>query len=85
MKYSKFSIGLFLLLSVATNMYAAGESCKKCEALRDYHSKNPSKYTYYEDYLEDLEKNGGVLPEDPDFPKEYFNVSESKNEDSESK
>lgn len=29
--------------------------CKKCQLVREYNEKNPSKYEFYEDYLKDKE------------------------------
>lgn len=37
--------------------------CSKCAKLRQYHKDHPSKYTYFEDYKEDVE-NGKVNVEE---------------------
>ncbi len=71
MKISKIALSLFLAV-ISTQAFAAGGTCKKCEALRDYHSKHPSEYTYYEDYLKAMKEKGEIRPQDdPDFPSEY--------------
>jgi len=59
---------LFLLLMTLGGALGAGETgfCRKCETLKEYHKNNPSKYTFYEDYLKELEATG----QDPNLPTE---------------
>ncbi len=62
-----------ILLSIlALPIRADDNFCRKCQVLREYHKKNPSKYTYYDDYLKDLKENGeeAVNPQFEDLPKD---------------
>lgn len=58
----------FILLPVMA--YADGGVCKKCELVREFNEKHPSKYEFYEDYLKD--KKAGVA-EDIRFTDEEAN------------
>jgi hypothetical protein len=37
---------------------AEGGFCRKCEVMKDYYKKNPTKFKYYEDYLKESEEKG---------------------------
>lgn len=65
------SILTFLLMVLCTSpVYSDDNFCRKCQVMRDYHEKNPSKYEYYDDYLKDVEENGeeSVNPNFEDLP-----------------
>ncbi|NGX42214.1 MAG: hypothetical protein K940chlam7_00491 [Chlamydiae bacterium] len=54
-------LATFLLITILcgfVNLHGDDNFCHKCEVLREYHSKNPSKYEFYDDYLKDLEEKG---------------------------
>jgi hypothetical protein len=68
---SKFTrVLLFALVCQISLSAEEGGHCRKCEIMRDYNSKHPSKYQYYEDYLKDLEEKGAdaVNPSSEDLP-----------------
>ncbi len=43
-----------LFISITGLSYAEAV-CKKCQLVREFNEKNPSKYEFYEDYLKDKE------------------------------
>lgn len=57
-------------VSLSTTAFAEEGFCRKCQVMREYHREHPSKYTYYEDYLKDLEEKGAtaVNPSEKDLP-----------------
>ena len=68
-----YTIVFSLLLSVIFAPVQADDNfCRKCQVLREYHEQNPSKYTYYDDYLKDLSEKGeqAVNPQFKDLPKD---------------
>ena len=66
--------------STLFSLQADDNFCRKCQVLRDYHSKNPSKYEYYDDYLKDLEEKGeeGVNPSTKEMPEDVRRIMESE-------
>lgn len=55
-------IALFTLFSIILVNFAQSEEvCKKCQLVREYNDKNPSKYEFYDDYLKD--KEAGIAEE----------------------
>lgn len=52
------NIAMFILGN-GMNLFAADGTCHKCERIREYNRTHPSKYTYYDDYLQD-KKEGKV-------------------------
>lgn len=65
---------LFLSFFSVSSLFLQADDnfCRKCQVMRDYHAKNPSKYEYYDDYLKDLEENGeqAVNPKFEDLPED---------------
>jgi hypothetical protein len=65
---------------------AEGGFCRKCEVMKDYYKKNPSKYKYYEDYLKEVDEKGADsanpsaenLPPDVKFIMEQEKVGSQK-------
>lgn len=71
-KSSFLLIALTFQVSLLAN---EGGHCVKCEIMKDYYKKNPSKNQYYDDYyyddyLKDLEKKGASSadPSPEDLP-----------------
>ena len=74
----------FLFIALCTSsVYSDDDFCRKCQVMRDYHEKNPSKYEYYDDYLNALEEKGAefVNPNFEDLPDDiqYIVDPERKN------
>ncbi|CCB92216.1 putative uncharacterized protein [Waddlia chondrophila 2032/99] len=62
--------------SALFSLQADDNFCRKCQVLREYHEKNPSKYKYYDDYLKDLEEKGegAVSPRLEEMPEEVRRI-----------
>jgi hypothetical protein len=57
-------LSLFIVAgTLSVPLQAHSNFCVKCQKLQEYHDEHPSKYTYYEDYKEDV-KNGTVTTEE---------------------
>jgi hypothetical protein len=69
---SRFALLTAIFASSTFYLSADDNFCRKCQVMRDYHAKNPSKYEYYDDYLKDLEENGeqAVNPKLEDLPED---------------
>lgn len=67
---SRFALFTLFFSLTSLFLHADDNFCRKCQVMRDYHAKNPSKYEYYDDYLKDLEENGeqAVNPKFEDLP-----------------
>ena len=74
---------LFAILCGSISLHADDNFCRKCQVLREYHQKNPSKYEFYDDYLKDLEEKGAeavnISPEDMP-PEIQYIVNPEKNQ-----
>lgn len=55
------TLTLFALFISFSGLSYAEAVCKKCQLVREYNEKNPSKYEFYEDYLKD--KEAGIAEE----------------------
>lgn len=68
--------------SASFSLQADDNFCRKCQVLREYHSKNPSKYKYYDDYLKDVEEKGedAVNPRTEDMPEDVRRIMESESQ-----
>ena len=83
---SRFALFTVIFASSLFSLNADDNFCRKCQVMRDYHAKNPSKYEYYDDYLKDLEEKGEQavnprfedLPEDVQFIVDPGKASEKK-------
>lgn len=74
---------IYHLVCFPSSLFSDDNFCHKCEVMKEYHAKNPSKYVYYEDYLRDLEEKGeeAVNPRFEDLPEEVqFIVDPKKKE-----
>lgn len=69
---SRFALFMIFFASSSFYLNADDNFCRKCQVMRDYHAKNPSKYEYYDDYLKDLEEKGeqAVNPRFEDLPED---------------
>ena len=67
------------------SLQANDNFCRKCQVLREYHSKNPSKYEYYDDYLKDLDEKGedAVNPRNREIPDDVRRIMESESKSGE--
>ena len=71
---------LHILAALCQTSFLAASDCPRCDIMRDYNAKHPSKYQYYDDYLKDLKEKGAenvdVKPED--LPPEVRFIKETK-------
>jgi hypothetical protein len=69
---TRWSLMIFSLILSISAVQADDNFCRKCNVMREYHKKNPSKYTYYDDYLKDVEEKGAdaVNPRFEDLPED---------------
>lgn len=66
---------ILIILTLAlssSSLWSDDNFCRKCQVMKEYHAKNPSKYKYYDDYLKDLEEKGAdvVNPKFEDMPED---------------
>lgn len=80
-------IFIVLALIAGVQLSAAAGHCRKCEIMNKYHSEHSGSQTYYEDYLESIDKTKteGEAPAEENLPDDVRQIMKQEKVSADSK